>query len=174
MTNCKSCGQVLPKKPVPKTLTQFFELISNEFETNDNIDILFSDFGKNWFLGTIGNYVKTKQINLTGYYIFIAWLKRGFHLKEKGSYDVINTTVESKLEYYSTFIDRALEYISTNEIIESETTNQIYELLKDCEDTIFELTPEKKFLQIFQLAYHTWDKNKVIEKGIPPLQETKE
>ncbi len=181
MANCDKCGQEIAKKPIDPSLTQFLELITNQFKyggqkyaqtkEKEATDVLFDDFGKNWLLGTIAKYCKRysnlareRDLLKIATYMFIIWLKRGFHLKEEGSMDVINTTVEAKTKYFPKFIGNIVEYISYNELIETDTIGQIYTLLKDCEGLIFELTPEKKFLQIFHLAYHTWNKD-IKEKG---------
>lgn len=159
MVKCKYCGQEKSQKKVPKNLTKFLETIERQFEKGVNIDILFKDFGKEWILGAIANYAKEGKVILVGYYQFILWLKRGFHLKMKGSYEVIDTTVNVKKKYFPYFIDRVIAYIENNNNIEEKCPiDTIYKLLKDCSNSIFCLTEEKIYLQIFSLSYYIWNK----------------
>ena len=181
MGKCEFCGQVLPKKKIPKSLTQFLELIENQFvyggtkyaqtKEKEATDVLFDDFGKGWLLGTVAKYCKRfsnlareRDLLKIACYEYILWLKRGFHLKKEGSYTIINTTVETKSKYFKKFIDSVISYIENNKIDKKNVITQIYDILKELNDTIFILTKEEKYLQIFQLAYYIWNKE-IKEKG---------
>lgn len=159
----------------------FYKLIKNQFvyggqkyaqtETKEATDVLFDDFGKGWLLGTIAKYVKRysnlareRDLLKIATYMFILWLKRGFHLKKKGEYDVINTTVKAKTEFFPVFVDTINEYVEKHIIITENSLERIYTLLKECNDTIFMLLKEEKLLEIFYLAYQIWNKE-IKEKG---------
>ena len=183
MGKCEHCGQELKKNIIKglKNLEIFYKLIKNQFvyggtkyaqtETKEATDVLFDDFGKGWLLGTIAKYIKRysnlareRDLLKIATYMFILWLKRGFHVKKKGSYDVINTTVKAKTEYFPVFVDTINEYLNNHIIITEKPLDRIYELLRECNATIFTLTKEEKLLEIFYLAYYIWNKE-IKEKG---------
>jgi hypothetical protein len=183
VAKCEHCGQEIPKiiREGLKNLGIFYKLIRNQFvyggqkyaqtETKEATDVLFDDFGKGWLLGTIAKYCKRysnlareRDLLKIATYMFILWLKRGFHLKKEGSYKVINTTVKAKTEFFPTFINNVTKYTDTHVIIDDNPLEKIYILLKECNDTIFMLLKEEKFLEIFYLAYQIWNKE-VKEKG---------
>ncbi len=183
VAKCEHCGNEIKKciRKGIKNLEIFYKLIKNQFvyggkkyaqtETKEATDVLFDDFGKGWLFGTIAKYVK-RYTNLArerdllkiATYMFILWLKRGFHLKKKGSYDIINTTVKAKTEFFPVFVDTINEYLESHIIIADNPLEKIYTLLKECNDTIFVLIKEEKFLKIFYLAYSIWNKE-IKEKG---------
>lgn len=183
MGKCEHCGQEIKKTIIKglKNLEIFYKLIKNQFvyggqkyaqtETKEATDVLFDDFGKGWLLGTIAKYIKRysnlareRDLLKIATYMFILWLKRGFHLKKKGSYDVINTTVKAKTKFFPVFVDTVNEYLNNHVIITEKPLDRIYELLKEANETIFILLKEEKLLEIFYLAYYIWNKE-IKEKG---------
>ncbi len=157
---------------------QFNKLIKRQFvyggkkyaqtAEKEATDVLFDDFGKNWLFGTIAKYVKRysnlareRDLLKIATYQFILWLKRGFHYGKHGTSDIINTTVETKSEYFNTFIDRITinkTYNSTNPM------GRIYNLLNQFANKIFQQIKEEELLEIFEMAYIIWNKD-IKEKG---------
>ena len=129
----------------------FISLIENQFKyggkkyANDSqkeaTDILCEDFGTNGLLWTIAKYVlryknlgQEKELLKIGCYMYILWLKRGFHLNQQGTPKIINTTVETKEKFFPLFLKRVDDF---NEIAiggEPDPTlsmNDVYTILKE-------------------------------------------
>jgi len=161
-----------------KNREQFFGLIKRQFvyggekyaqtKEKEATDVLFDDFGKNWLFGTIAKYVKRysnlareRDLLKIACYMFILWLKRGFHLEQEGTSQIINTTVETKSKYFETFIDKVKinrNYDSTNPM------GRIYNLLNRFANKSFQQIKEWELLEIFEMAYIIWNKD-IKEKG---------
>jgi len=167
-------------------LEQFFELIENQFqyggqkyaqtETKEATDVLFDDFGKNWLFGTIAKYVKRysnlareRDLLKISCYMFILWLKRGFHLTREGSPESINTTVRVKSKYFNKFrkeigyyIGADLDDLAFEGSLELDT---IYVLLKEFKTIDFKDVSQKDLLEIFVLAYIVWERDIKLKGG---------
>ena len=157
-----------------KTLEKFFGLVKDQFAyggkkyahsgKKESTDVLFDDFGKNWLFGTIAKYVKRysnlareRDLLKIACYMFILWLKRGFHVKpEKGTLEPINTTVDVKDKYFDTFIAKILE----TEITPAEDSlTRVYELLLGFANKLFIRVTEEELYEVFVNVYALWDKD---------------
>ena len=178
-----------------ENMNKFFEAIERQFqyggkkyaqtETKESTDILFDDFGKNWLYGTIAKYVKRysnvareKDLLKIACYMFILWLKRGFHI-DKDRIAPINTTVDIKSKYFPLFKERILvaekRYNKVHEGYLKELTTtttrltQIYNILERFATDKFEEIKEYNLEKIFIIAYKIWNsdiKNKGKDEDI--------
>ena len=104
-------------------MKMFHDLIKNQFDyggkkyalTNEreSTDELFYRHGKNWLFGTMDKYTfrfknleRERDLLKIGCYCYILWLKKGFHIKESGLIDVLDTTVSVKSKYYTEFLKK--------------------------------------------------------------------
>jgi len=160
-------------------LERFFRAVSRQFiyggvkyaQTSEKeaTDCLFDDFGKNWLFGTIAKYCKRysnlkreKDLLKISCYMFILWLKRGFHYGEFGTHEIINTTVEVKSRYFITFKERFNEYLLTedfgwNTLYQPNAIQRIYDILMAFANVSFHDIQESDLMDIFYLAYYVWD-----------------
>ena len=160
-------------------LKRFFRLIENQFQyggtkyaqttEKEATDCLFDDFGKNWLFGTLAKYCKRysnlkreKDLLKIACYCFIIWLKRGYHLEEDGTDKIINTTVETKSKYFSTFKERFDDYLGTEDfgwaiVYRKEALNHIYNLLYAFGKIDFNEICESDLFDIFYWSYYLWD-----------------
>lgn len=109
-------------------------------------DCLFDAHGPSWLFGTIDKYTyrfrnlaRERDLLKIATYMFILWLKRGFHLSASGSSVPINTTVDIKTGNFDKFIGLA------------ETDESILYRLQDPITAISEqmvLFSEQGFLQV--------------------------
>jgi len=91
-------------------------------------------------------------------YMFILWLKRGFHLSKYGSKEIIDTTVEVKTAHFEEFIDRVkMFYISYGNT--KGNIHSIYTKLAmlSCEECMFLDIKEIILLNIFISTYMIWN-----------------
>ena len=83
-----------------------------ESKIRESTDQLFDDFGRNWLFGTMAKYCKRyknlareRDILKIACYIYILWLKKGFHVTDKGlSTDVLDTNVQQKSDNFEIFV----------------------------------------------------------------------
>ena len=132
-------------------------------------DCLFDDFGKNWLFGTLGKYCKRysnlkreKDLLKIATYCFILWLKRGFHLDEEGTDEIINTTVEVKSNYFQNFKDEFIGYLGTEDfgwavVARAKALENIYNLLYAFSMIDFNEICESDLFDIFYCCYYIWD-----------------
>ena len=88
-----------------ESFEKFTELVKNQFEfggvkyahsdAREATDIISETFGLGWVLGTVLKYLlrfrnlrREKDLLKIACYMFIIWLKCGFHLEEKHDEDV--------------------------------------------------------------------------------------
>lgn len=80
-------------------------------------DDLVDDFTYLWLIGTFAKYAKRiknvareKDTLKIACYMFITWLKRGYHLTPQGTDEIIDTNVAIKTQYYSMFTNVVNHY----------------------------------------------------------------
>ena len=105
----------------------FFNLVKDQFcyggkkyaKTNkkEATDILFERHTHRWLVGTIDKYTfryanleRERDLLKIATYMYILWLKRGFHINSKGLGKVINTNVAMKTKYFPSFTSNVLHY----------------------------------------------------------------
>jgi len=162
-------------------LKLFLRLIQDQFKyggrkyahskQKESTDVLFDDFGKNWLFGTIAKYIKRysnlareRDLLKIACYMFILWLKRGFHLNKEGSEKPIDTTVEIKTKYFNLFKNRIENRVKNNIIDYHKPLQKIYKLLYKFGQIKFNKIPEKDLTEIFILSYYIW-KEQIPLKG---------
>lgn len=160
-------------------LERFFGAINRQFAyggikyaqtfEKEATDCLFDDFGKNWLFGTLAKYCKRfgnlkreKDLFKIACYCFILWLKRGYHLDEDGTDEIINTTVAVKTEFFPTFKESFIDYLGTEDfgwaVVErKEALNKIYNRLYAFANISFNEINEVDLYDIFYYCYYIWD-----------------
>lgn len=131
----------------------------------ESTDVLVGDFGTNWLLGTLGKYChryknlgQEKELLKIGAYMFILFLKRGFHRDEHGMEEIINTTVDVKEKHFPDFLQRVEAYnqIKPNTPIEMET---VYSILKHIANEPFFEVGAYWIYTIWNTVKGEWEKN---------------
>lgn len=154
-------------------LEQFVELVSQQWKyggqkyaysgQKESTDVLFDDFGKNWLFGTLAKYcrryanlARERDLLKIACYCFILYLKRGFHLKEEGTKESINTTVDVKAKYFPVFIKEVKDEINNSLITRDNELEVIYLMLKDFGNKPFNKILKEEIYEIFSLCYYKW------------------
>jgi hypothetical protein len=108
-------------------LDTFLKLVKDQFtyggkkyaktKTKESTDVLFERHTHRWLVGTIDKYTfryanlaRERDILKIATYMYILWLKRGFHLNVSGVSRVINTTVDIKTKNFIGFSDKVNDY----------------------------------------------------------------
>ena len=157
---------------------QFVELIEDQFTyggkkyglnaNRESTDVLFDRHGKNWLFGTVDKYTfrysnlkRERDILKIATYMFIIWLKRGFHVMPKGVNDPpIDTNVEIKTRYFNKFIERVKNTdISLDFLKSSDRMKSISEELGSFSNLEWVNISEYSLIKIFRLAEAEWDLN---------------
>ena len=163
-------------------LERFFGAINRQFayggvkyaqtKEKEATDCLFDDFGKNWLFGTLAKYCKRfgnlkreKDLFKIACYCFILWLKRGYHLDEEGTDEIINTTVETKTKFFPTFKEKFIDYLGTEAfgwavVYQDKALGQVYNLLYAFGMMKFNDIAESDIFDIFYYMYYIW-KNEI-------------
>lgn len=154
-------------------------------------DYLVDDFSYLWLIGTFAKYAKRfkntsreRDLLKTGCYMYITWLKRGFHIYSSGTSEIIDTNVYIKNQYYTKF----LENVAVSSVVGSDDITKIYEKFKDIVDRYldgqvsleyvsdktgairkqtvkeliqkgFNFITEADLIYIYKSCYLIWDKN---------------
>lgn len=155
-------------------LSTFNDLIKDQFvyggkkyaSTNDKkeaTDCLFDAHGYTWLVGTVDKYTyrysnlaRERDLLKIATYMYILWLKRGFHLEPEGTDEVINTTVPVKEANF----DKFFAVIAQHDLLEFQITepmNQIHELLESWSDSDdFQSIEEDEIAYIYICALQEW------------------
>jgi hypothetical protein len=159
-------------------LERFFGAIHRQFayggvkyaqtKEKEATDCLFDDFGKNWLFGTLAKYCKRfgnlkreKDLFKIACYCFILWLKRGYHLDKDGTDEIINTTVETKTKFFSTFKESFIDYLGTEDfgwavVYRDKALSNIYNRLYAFGQLTFTEINEVDLYDIFYYCYYIW------------------
>ena len=159
---------------MPNSANTFLELVKDQFlyggrkyakdDKKEVTDELVDDYGFNWLLGTINKYVyryenlgREKDLLKIACYMFIMWLKFGYHLEDKGTANDNYTTVEIKSKFFSLFADE-LAASSLNRETSKFPKDQ---LLKGITDLLLSLRFRANvsrliFIKIYKLVERVW------------------
>jgi hypothetical protein len=162
-------------------LERFFGAVNRQFsyggqkyaqtKEKEATDCLFCDFGKNWLFGTLAKYCKRysnlkreKDMMKIATYCFIIWLKRGFHLNNQGTKEIINTTVDIKSKFFSVFQEKFNEYLGTEHyswavLSQNDALGHIYTRLYAFGMIDFDLISDIDLFDIFYYTYFIWNKD---------------
>lgn len=151
----------------------FEKLIRDQFEyggakySYDNnkeaTDLLFDTYGYCWLIGTIAKYTyrytnveRERDLLKISAYMYIIWLKRGFHLNLNGLLKVIDTNLQNKKDNFDKFISK----VKTNTKSLTVTIDNIMTirniLEKWAERDHFRNIQDNEIYDIFMLAYDEW------------------
>lgn len=159
----------------------FHDLIKNQFDyggqkyalnnERESTDELFYRHGKNWLFGTMDKYTfrfknleRERDLLKIGCYCYILWLKKGFHVKETGLIDVLDTTVSVKSKYYTTYLekfDNVVEtwddrYILTVLEDDPEKMKSVSLQLRDWSNGAWTEIQEAQIFKVYFLCYLVW------------------
>ena len=188
-----------------KDFEKFSDLITDQFtyggkkyahsNEREATDVLFDKHGKNWLLGTVDKYTfrfktckREKDLLKIATYMFILWLKRGFHIDKKREI-AIDTNIKTKQEQFPLFIDKVKSYHEIykrhnqnilqlrreigkpfDQKLKEELENSYVENDKELRTIISEQLEkfskdewvkinEYDLVEIFYLAYFLWERN---------------
>lgn len=154
--------------------TEFYELIKDQFQyggkkygltsTRESTDVLFDEHGKNWLFGTIDKYTyrftnlkREKDLLKIATYMYILWLKRGFHIDDKRTVPV-DTNITIKSKFFDTFIERFEKYFDSRLVvtIEHPDIEDISKELKIWSMIEWKELRESVIFRVFRLSYFLW------------------
>jgi len=156
----------------------FVNLVKNQFiyggikyaynSEKEATDQLVDDFGKNYILGVCGKYcLRYKNLNRErdllkiACYMYILYLKRGFHLNMGGTRFILNTDKKTKEKYFNTFIQDIQKYEFYNI---AEYISNAYEILSKLAKESWQKITLQDLSEIFFSCYFEWHFN-IIVKG---------
>lgn len=159
-----------------ETLNDFHKLVEDQFkyggkkygrgqaEQREATDLLFDTHGFRWLIGTIDKYTyryqnlkRERDLLKIACYMYILWLKRGFHILARGSKKTINTNVKIKEENFSKFVG----LINSSEYINYTIVNPISTTHLQCllwSEGNFKKITEEEILSVYSATYLEWAK----------------
>ena len=117
-----------PKMQDNTDFNKFIKLVEDQFlyggkkyalnDERESTDVLFDKHGKNWLFGTIDKYTYrfrnlARECDLLkiATYVYILWLKRGFHVMRTGINDPpLDTNIQQKVKNFNVFVERVKQY----------------------------------------------------------------
>jgi len=159
----------------------FIELIKDQFTyggkkyaldaTRESTDVLFDKHGKNWLFGTIDKYTfrfrnlkRERDLLKIATYMYILWLKRGFHIMKEGINDpAIDTNIQNKTDNFSDFIEKIKKFhpefakVRMN-MTEEHTLYRISEMLQGFSVSEWKKINDYELFMIVSYAYVIWEK----------------
>lgn len=138
----------------------------------ESTDCLFDAHGKNWLFGTIdkytyrfGNLARERDLLKIACYMYILWLKRGFHVDVKGVNDPpIDTTVDVKVQNFKNFMERVDVAFKRVQVRGNQRTDK--ELIQDISNTLKKFSSvewkdlnEGGLLLIYISSFLLWERN---------------
>ena len=157
-------------------LTEFTNLIKDQFQyggkkygltsTRESTDELFDKHGKNWLIGTIDKYCyrytnlkRERDLLKISTYMYILWLKRGFHIDNKRVIP-IDTNIKTKNEFFDTFINSFKTHIKYCVMLESNNSiKNISQELGRLSMREWKKIGEYDIFLILYLSYTIWNNN---------------
>ena len=124
-------------------------------------DILFERHTHRWLVGTIDKYTfryanlaRERDLLKIATYMYILWLKRGFHIHTHGLGKVINTTVKIKSNNFEKFSSSVFAYTKSSKYITS--------LEKKHYGSISKVTIEKSNINFISNMMRSWSRKSFI------------
>jgi hypothetical protein len=116
------------------------------------------------------NLARERDLLKIAAYMYIVWLKRGFHLEKNGKAIPINTTVDVKSQFFTDFILTSYAYYCDNQFyLETQTTEdaiqKISNVVKSFSQNEWLEIPENKLSHIYCLSFIIWN-NTYFSKGL--------
>lgn len=156
-------------------LTIFNDLVKDQFtyggkkyaSTDDKkeaTDCLFDAHSYKWLVGTIDKYTyrysnlaRERDLLKIATYMYILWLKRGFHLNESGTELPVNTTVPIKDANF----DKFFTMISNDSLIDFEITTpmtHIHEIMEEwSKSNKFTSIKQEEIAYVYICALQEWN-----------------
>jgi len=157
-------------------LTEFTNLIKDQFQyggkkygltsTRESTDELFDKHGKNWLIGTIDKYCyrytnlkRERDLLKIATYMYILWLKRGFHIDKKRVIP-IDTNIKTKNEFFDMFINKFKSYIKYYDMLTfNYPIESISKELSKWSINEWKAIQEYNIFQIVYLSHTIWNNN---------------
>lgn len=165
---------------------EFNKLIENQFRyggekykstsNKEATDELFDAHSYRGLMFTIDKYTyrfknlqRERDLLKISAYMYIVWLKRGFHFNSIGSNNPINTTVDIKSKYFTDFILSTYNYYENNRfyvetLLTEDALQKISNTLKSFSAGDWQSVAEHKLLHIYCLSFVIWN-NKYFDTG---------
>lgn len=142
-------------------------------EHRESTDVLFDKHGKNWLIGTIDKYTfrfanlaRERDLLKIACYMYIMWLKRGFHIRLDGINDPpLDTNIKQKQDNFGIFVERARQYHvqykesmsdALTKLIHSDYLGAISERLGVLSNLKWVEMQESDLLFIYNNSFLTW------------------
>jgi len=134
----------------------------------ESTDEIFDVAGYKWLLGTLLKYryrymnlARERDILKIAAYCYIIWLKRGFFIREEGISDVLDTDIELKNKYFSTFSNIIKEYHKIYKIDLDKVTDKMETASAIIKAWIYngwDNVKQKILNEVFCLMFYEWNK----------------
>lgn len=138
-------------------------------------DYLVDDFTYLWLIGTFAKYAKRfkntsreRDLLKTGCYMYITWLKRGFHIYPNGTSEIIDTNVFIKNQYYTKF----LKQVDESSVVGVDDITKIYEKFKDIVDRYLNTQVSLEYVSDKKGAIRKETVKELIQKGFNFITES--
>jgi len=153
---------------------KFVELVADQFTyggkkyalttTKESTDMLFDIHGYKWLVGTIhkyvyryGNLARERDLLKIACYMYILWLKRGFHLSSIGTDIPIDTTVDVKSEFFKKFLE-TVEHTGGLKTVPLNKLDRLGSILINWSKTDdWYGVDENEIIEVFILSFLTWE-----------------
>ena len=128
-------------------------------------DCLFDDHGFTWLVGTIDKYTyrytnlaRERDLLKIATYMYIIWLKRGFHINNRGTDEVINTTVPVKSANFDRFmsLSKAYFYDTINDPDSRQYMIHIHEMMVYWSEEKFTGITEEEIFAVYKECFLEW------------------
>lgn len=161
-------------------LQAFNKLVEDQFRyggkkyahtgTKESTDVLFDKHGYRWLVGTVDKYTfrfsnleRERDLLKIACYMYIMWLKRGFHLKSEGLDEkIIDTTVDVKAQYFTDYIVTIGKYYdehsaSVDVVTKDEGLRKISSILAKFSNTDWFEISEEDLAGIYCYCFSVWN-----------------
>ncbi len=162
-----------------ETIEKFNELIFNQIKyggqkyasqddnAKESTDLLIDKHGFMWLIGTIDKYTfryrnleRERDLLKISSYMYLLWLKRGFHLKKNGSDDPVSLSVEIKTMFSDDFVISSNNfYKKNNQEFSRDTSNNIRKIssiLATMSNAEWNDITEDQICEIYSLVFSIW------------------
>lgn len=190
----------------PESFKEFIKLVKDQFEyggkkynlsgnnQRESTDVLFDRYSAKWLLGTIDKYTfryrnlkRERDLLKIATYMYLLWLKRGFHIMSDGIKDPpIDTTLKNKLDNFDLFIERSEQmlldiendqvqsifnptyrtfsdfftnFYATHRVGDTNLLDYISSKLRDMANLEWYQFSEKYLIMIFYASFLEWEEN---------------
>lgn len=150
----------------------FFNLVKDQFayggkkyaksSKKEATDILFERHTHRWLVGTIDKYTfryanlaRERDLLKIATYMYILFLKRGFHVNSKGLGRVISTTVEIKNKNFNKFIS-CYEEVKTRDFSKVSRIKFVSDTMRKWSRKSFLSINRTEVMNVFVACFYEW------------------